>query len=83
MFASKNKMTRFSGFGYVLGGEHTYVSLLRGVDGECVELNKTRSRTVPNLFATDVDGNYLVWSLVKEVEKQFSSARGGASAATT
>jgi len=65
---SENKLTKFSGFGYVFRNEHTYVSLLRGDEGDCVELNNTCSRTVPNLFVTDAGGHCLLWSLLKEIE---------------
>lgn len=71
---SKKKVTKFSEFGYFFRKEHTYVSLLRGEEGEYVELNNTRSRTVPNLFVADANGNYVVWTLLREIENQLCSS---------
>jgi hypothetical protein len=65
---------QFSGFGYVFASQHTYVTLLRGPEGECVELNEARSRTVPNLFSMDSPGNYVAWTLVREVESKLQTA---------
>lgn len=62
-------MNKIGGFGYCCcHNKHTYVTLYQTDQGQIVELKGQRSRPVPNLF-DQIDGHYLMWILVKEVEK--------------
>lgn len=62
-------MNKIGGFGYCTTEGHTYVSLYQSDKGQCVGFNNHVSRLVPNLF-DQINGNYILWILVKEVEKE-------------
>lgn len=59
-----------SGFCYVMDGKHVYVEIHPTNQGYYVEIQGVQSRIVPDIKEINQHGDYLYWTLVKEVEKE-------------